>query len=111
MVLKGGPTVSTFTFSGILQLTTGEASVRPYPCNVGNPIAFKNSPILLSSAPPPETNAWSFPPNWFLIFFLTNFSHKKLKSFSLKVSLFLFKIFTPKSKVLLISFFLKPFCF
>jgi len=28
-VLKGGPTVSILIFPGILQLTTGEASVRP----------------------------------------------------------------------------------
>ena len=29
LVLNGGPTVSTFTRSGKLQLTTGDASVRP----------------------------------------------------------------------------------
>ena len=55
--LNGGPTVSTFTRSGKLQLTTGDASVRPYPCKVGSPIAFKNSPIFRSSAPPPDTKA------------------------------------------------------
>ena len=46
LVLKGGPTESTLTKSGKLQLTTGEASVKPYPCRVGNPTAFKNSPIF-----------------------------------------------------------------
>ena len=46
LVLNGGPTDSTLTKSGKLQLTTGEASVRPYPCNVGRPTAFKNSPIF-----------------------------------------------------------------
>ena len=45
-VLNGGPTVSTLTKSGKLQLTTGDASVRPYPCKVGNPTAFKNSAML-----------------------------------------------------------------
>ena len=35
-VLKGGPTVSILIFPGILQLTTGEASVRPYPWSVVN---------------------------------------------------------------------------
>ena len=46
-----------------LQLTTGEVSVNPYPCKVGKPIEFKNSPIFRSKAPPPETNAFNFPPN------------------------------------------------
>ena len=41
-----------------LQLTTGDVSVRPYPCKVGNPIAFKNKPTSLSSAPPPETKSF-----------------------------------------------------
>tara|TARA_B110001450_G_scaffold113028_1_gene106767 strand:+ start:199 stop:354 length:156 start_codon:yes stop_codon:yes gene_type:complete len=46
-----------------LQLTTGEVSVKPYPCNVGKPIAFKNEPTSLSRAPPPEMKAFKFPPN------------------------------------------------
>ena len=46
LVLKGGPTVSILISPGILQLTTGEVSVNPYPGNVGNPIEFKNSPIF-----------------------------------------------------------------
>jgi len=46
-----------------LQLTTGDVSVNPYPCKVGNPIAFKNEPTSLSKAPPPDTNAFKFPPN------------------------------------------------
>ena len=57
-----------------LQLTTGEVSVKPYPWSVGSPIEFKNSPISLSRAPPPETKAFKFPPNCLLIFFLTNTS-------------------------------------
>ena len=55
--------ISTLILSIGLQLTTGEVSVKPYPCRVGNPIAFKNSPISLSRAPPPDTNACKFPPN------------------------------------------------
>ena len=46
LVLKGGPTVSILILPGILQLTTGEVSVNPYPCKVGKPIEFKNSPIF-----------------------------------------------------------------
>ena len=61
--LNGGPTVSTLiSFIG-LQLTTGDVSVNPYPCNVGNPTAFKKKPTSLSNAPPPETKAFNFPPN------------------------------------------------
>ena len=45
-----------------LQLTTGDVSVRPYPCKVGRPIAFKK-PTSLSSAPPPETKVFKDPPN------------------------------------------------
>ena len=44
--LNGGPTVSTLILCIGLQLTTGEASVKPYPCKVGRPIAFRNSPIV-----------------------------------------------------------------
>ena len=40
----GFPTVSTLISSIELQLTTGEVSVKPYPCNVGKPMAFKNEP-------------------------------------------------------------------
>ena len=56
----------------------GEASVKPYPCKVGKPIEFKNSPIFWSKAPPPEIKAWKFPPNCFCIFFLLSFSQKIL---------------------------------
>ena len=60
---NGGPTVSTLISLIGLQLTTGEVSVKPYPCKVGSPIEFKNDPTSLSKAPPPETNALKFPPN------------------------------------------------
>ena len=77
-----------------MQLTTGDVSVKPYPCKVGNPIAFKNEPTSLSSAPPPEINAFKFPPNCFLIFFLTNFSQIKLIKFSLKENFFILIFFS-----------------
>ena len=76
--LNGGPTVSTFILCIGLQLTTGDVSVNPYPCSVGSPTEFKNSPISLSRAPPPETKAFKFPPNCFFIFFLTNTSTMKI---------------------------------
>ena len=63
LFLKGGPTVSTLMSCIGLQLTTGDVSVNPYPCKVGNPIAFKKIPTSLSKAPPPETNVLRFPPN------------------------------------------------
>jgi len=44
--LKIFPTVSTLILSIELQLTTGDASVSPYPCNVGRPKEFKNIPTL-----------------------------------------------------------------
>ena len=52
--------------------------------SVGSPTEFKNSPISLSSAPPPETKAFKFPPNCFFIFFLTNISTIKFINFSEK---------------------------
>ena len=51
--------------------------MRPYPCRVGNPIALRKVPTSLSNGPPPETKAWSAPPNCDFIFFLTILSNKK----------------------------------
>ena len=54
-----------------LQLTTGEVSVNPYPCSVGNPIELRKVPISGSRAPPPDTNVFRLPPNCFFILDLT----------------------------------------
>ena len=95
------PTVSTLIELIGLQLTTGEVSVKPYPCMVFNPSAFRNSPIFGSKGPPPETNVWIFPPRLCWIFFLTKIVKTKFNIFSIK-EIFCFKIIlVPISIVLL----------
>ena len=51
-------------------------------------MAFKNSPISLSKAPPPDTKAFKFPPNCFFTFFLTKTFTIEFVSFSEKIHFF-----------------------
>ena len=82
-----------------LQLTTGEVSVRPYPCKVGNPIELRKVPISGSRAPPPDTNVLRLPPNCFFILDLTVISHILFIILFLKVSFSLLNFFEPSLTV------------
>ena len=66
---------------------------------LGDQLHLRNDPTSLSSAPPPEINAFKFPPNCSLIFFLTKRSQTKFIKLSINENGSLFNFLFPSLRV------------